>query len=115
MRKVIVLTLLLFVVVGIGSVAASGAEPMPWDTTLQKLANAVSGNTAKFIGIIMVVVAAIMMMVTQGQGVQKLVWVVGGIGLATSATSFVTNFMGFGAGALVETAPTILERILAVL
>jgi type IV secretory pathway VirB2 component (pilin) len=99
MNKKIFVFLFLLLAVAV-QVFASGGETMPWDTGLDKIKNALGGNTAKTVGLLLIIGAGIALAVTEGQAIKKLFWVVIGIGIALNATSFGLTIFGASSGYL---------------
>lgn len=80
----------------------AGGESMPWDTGLDKIQKALSGNTVKVIGFIMIIGAGVALAFTEGQAIKKVFWIVIGLGVAANAASFGTMLMGSGSGFLLR-------------
>jgi type IV secretory pathway VirB2 component (pilin) len=59
-----------------------GGTGDPWDSGLYQLYTILSGTTVRIIGFIMIIVAGVMIAVTEGQAVKRLMWVIGGLGIA---------------------------------
>ena len=72
--------LLLPLAASASTVAASGTDP--WDSGLTALYDILSGTTVRIIGFIMIIVAGVMIAVTEGQAVKRLLWIIGGLGIA---------------------------------
>lgn len=105
MKRVMFLSGVLFLVIGVGSVFgdSTAAEAMPWQGGLDNIANALRGPTAKTIGLIMIVGAGLFMAFAETQGIKKVLFIVVGLGIALNAQGFIDNIIGDGEadGALV--------------
>lgn len=99
MKKVCVFATML-ICAGAASVYASGGSAMPWEGPLEQVMESLSGNTARIIGVILIVAGGIAVAVTEGQAVKKLLWVIVGIGVALNAASFLSMFFSTSGGAL---------------
>jgi type IV secretion system protein VirB2 len=96
-KKLILFVVLLLLTAS--AVFASG-ESMPWDDGLTKVKNALSGNTALTIGIILTIGAGIAVAFTEGQALKKVFWVVIGLGIALNAAILVSRLFGTSSGLL---------------
>jgi len=81
---------------------AAGGESMPWDSGLEKVANALSGPTAKVVGVILFIGGGIALGYTEGQATKRVFWVVIGIGVALNAASIVSMIYGDASGLLIS-------------
>jgi type IV secretion system protein VirB2 len=97
-KRVFVLVFLLLVIAA--QVFAATGEGMPWDKGLTTIKNALSGNTAKTVGFILIIGAGIALAFTEGQAIKKLFWIVIGLGIALNASSFAMNVFGVSEGYL---------------
>ncbi len=80
---------------------SGGSEAMPWDTPLEIVSNALSGNTLRIISIILIVVAGIFIATSEGSGVKKKgAWIIIGIAVAANAASVFDNLFGTAGGTL---------------
>lgn len=81
---------------------ASGlTEEMPWEAPLEKLINSIAGDTAKFIGILSIVLAGLGLAFGEaGGGMRKMLWVVFGLSITFAASGFFIRFFGFSTGSL---------------
>ncbi len=78
---------------------ASTEESMPWDTTLSKVVDAISGPTARIIGVGSVLILGAGFLLTEGGTPKNKVFgVLVGLSIMFNASWIVTAF--FGAGAL---------------
>ena len=81
------------------SAATAGADTMPWDQGLTVIMNALSGNTVKIIGVIMIIGAGLLIAFSEGAAIKRVAWIVVGLGIALNAASFLTlmfpNASGF--------------------
>lgn len=81
--------------------AFAGGGDMPWETPLENIMNSVSGPVAKAVGVIAIVVTGLALAFGEGGGgMKKMLWVVFGLTIAFTATSFFLDFFGFSSGAL---------------
>jgi type IV secretion system protein VirB2 len=101
MKRRILLTFSLIAVVmllGAGDVFASSAG-MPWEGPLEKLLQSLTGPVAKAVGVFSIVGLGFGIAFSEGgSGLRKALWVVLGLAIAFSATSFFLSFMGFSGG-----------------
>jgi type IV secretion system protein VirB2 len=95
-----VLSFLSFFAFAAVSTWASTGTSMPWDSPLQTVLNAVSGNTVKIIGGIAIVIGGISAMFAHDQAIKTILWVIAGLGVAVNAVSLVNTFFGGSTGAL---------------
>ena len=94
-------TALLFLHVAASNAFAGGGD-MPWETPLENIMNSVSGPVAKAVGVIAIVVTGLALAFGEGGGgMKKMLWVVFGLTIAFTATSFFLDFFGFSSGALI--------------
>ena len=83
------------------AVAAGLQEEMPWEAPLEKVINSISGDTAKLIGILSIVLAGLGLAFGEaGGGMRKMLWVVFGLSITFAASGFFIRFFGFASGAL---------------
>jgi type IV secretion system protein TrbC len=92
----------LFVVVvallGAGDALAASAG-MPWEGPLNRLLQSLTGPVAKAVGVFSIVGLGFGIAFSEGgSGLRKALWVVLGLAIAFSATSFFLSFMGFSGG-----------------
>lgn len=78
---------------------AAGGD-MPWESGLETVMNALTGTTARIIGIIAIAGAGFAIIMSQGQAITRVLWVVVGIGLALQAGPFLNTLFGQARGAL---------------
>lgn len=89
------IALILFVA---GDALASSAG-MPWEGPLNRLLQSLTGPVAKAIGVFAIVGLGFGIAFSEGgSGLRKALWVVLGLAIAFSATSFFLSFMGFSGG-----------------
>jgi type IV secretory pathway VirB2 component (pilin) len=69
-------------------VFADTSTGMPWEDPLSKIQSSLQGPTAKAIGIIVLIAAAITIMATKGQSLSWLFWIIGGLALIFNAVAF---------------------------
>ena len=81
-----------------GDALASSAG-MPWEGPLKRLLQSLTGPVAKAIGVFAIVGLGFGIAFSEGgSGLRKALWVVLGLAIAFSATSFFLSFMGFSGG-----------------
>ena len=101
MKRRILLTFSLIAVIvllGAGDALASSAG-MPWEGPLEKLLQSLTGPVAKAVGVFSIVGLGFGIAFSEGgSGLRKALWVVLGLAIAFSATSFFLSFMGFSGG-----------------
>jgi len=104
MKRRILLTFSMVAVVVLltaGDALASSAG-MPWEGPLNKLLQSLTGPVAKAVGVFSIVGLGFGIAFSEGgSGLRKALWVVLGLAIAFSATSFFLSFMGFSGGLLV--------------
>jgi type IV secretory pathway VirB2 component (pilin) len=87
----------LLILVGGNALAASAG--MPWEGPLNQLLMSLTGPVAKAVGVFSIVGLGFGIAFSEGgSGVRKALWVVLGLAIAFSATSFFLGFMGFSGG-----------------
>ena len=81
-----------------GDALASSAG-LPWEGPLNKLLLSLTGPVAKAIGVFAIIGLGFGIAFSEGgSGLRKALWVVLGLAIAFSATSFFLSFMGFSGG-----------------
>jgi type IV secretory pathway VirB2 component (pilin) len=79
----------------------TGSTAMPWETPLQTLQDSLTGPVAKVIGISAIVMTSLGMAIAEnGSVVRKGIGIVFALSIAFTATTFVTSFFNFTAGAV---------------
>lgn len=74
---------------------------MPWEGKLDKILDSITGPVAKVFGALIIFGSGIGLAAGEGgSGVRKLIWVVFGLSIAFTASSFMLGFLGFGNGAI---------------
>jgi len=98
-RTLVIVSLLVAVVLlGAGDALASSAG-MPWEGPLNRLLQSLTGPVAKAVGVFSIVGLGFGIAFSEGgSGLRKALWVVLGLAIAFSATSFFLSFMGFSGG-----------------
>jgi type IV secretion system protein VirB2 len=99
-RKLPAVTLILAAAVLLfaGDALASSAG-MPWEGPLNRLLQSLTGPVAKAVGVFSIVGLGFGIAFSEGgSGLRKALWVVLGLAIAFSATSFFLSFMGFSGG-----------------
>lgn len=78
---------------------AAGGESFPWESRLESLLDSISGPVAQALGAMAIIVTGIMLAFGEGGGgARRMLWVVFGLSIAFSATSFFLSFLGFAGG-----------------
>jgi type IV secretory pathway VirB2 component (pilin) len=81
--------------------ALASSAGMPWEGPLNRLLQSLTGPVAKAVGVFSIVGLGFGIAFSEGgSGLRKALWVVLGLAIAFSATSFFLSFMGFSGGAL---------------
>jgi type IV secretion system protein VirB2 len=98
-RTLVFLSLIVAVaLLGAGDALASSAG-MPWEGPLNRLLQSLTGPVAKAVGVFSIVGLGFGIAFSEGgSGLRKALWVVLGLAIAFSATSFFLSFMGFSGG-----------------
>jgi type IV secretion system protein TrbC len=98
-RTLVTVSLIVAVVLlGAGDALASSAG-MPWEGPLNRLLQSLTGPVAKAVGVFSIVGLGFGIAFSEGgSGLRKALWVVLGLAIAFSATSFFLSFMGFSGG-----------------
>lgn len=100
-RRATSILLTVIVILAAGDALASSAG-MPWEGPLNRLLQSLTGPVAKAVGVFSIVGLGFGIAFSEGgSGLRKALWVVLGLAIAFSATSFFLSFMGFSGGALV--------------
>jgi type IV secretion system protein VirB2 len=90
--------ILLVALLGAGDALASNAG-MPWEGPLNRLLLSLTGPVAKAVGVFSIVGLGFGIAFSEGgSGLRKALWVVLGLAIAFSATTFFISFMGFSGG-----------------
>jgi len=89
----------LSLVVLVGGNAMASSAGMPWEGPLNQLLQSLTGPIAKAVGVFAIVGLGFGIAFSEGgSGLRKALWVVLGLAIAFSATSFFISFMGFSGG-----------------
>ena len=92
------LTALALVVLASGNALASSAG-MPWEGPLNQILQSLTGPVAKAVGVFSIVGLGFGIAFSEGgSGLRKALWVVLGLAISFSATTFFLSFMGFSGG-----------------
>ena len=90
-------------VVALGLAAApafAAGSGMPWEGPLDQILTSLSGPVARVIGVAAIIVTGLGIAFGEGGGgMRKMLWVVFGLTIAFSATSFFLSFFGGAQGA----------------
>ncbi|HEY0870468.1 MAG TPA: TrbC/VirB2 family protein [Acidothermaceae bacterium] len=79
--------------------AFAGSAGMPWEGPLNQLLQSLTGPVAKAVGVFSIVGLGFGIAFSEGgSGLRKALWVVLGLAISFSATSFFLSFMGFSGG-----------------
>ena len=88
----------LLILLGASDALASSAG-MPWEGPLNRILQSLTGPVAKAVGVFSIVGLGFGIAFSEGgSGIRKALWVVLGLAIAFSATSFFLGFMGFSGG-----------------
>jgi type IV secretory pathway VirB2 component (pilin) len=86
----------------VASDALASSAGMPWEGPLNRLLQSLTGPVATAVGVFSIVGLGFGIAFSEGgSGLRKALWVVLGLAIAFSATSFFLSFMGFSGGALI--------------
>jgi type IV secretion system protein VirB2 len=97
-KRVLPAVLAAIVLLAAGDALASSAG-MPWEGPLNRLLQSLTGPVAKAVGVFSIVGLGFGIAFSEGgSGLRKALWVVLGLAIAFSATSFFIGFMGFAGG-----------------
>jgi type IV secretion system protein VirB2 len=97
-KRAICLIPVALILLAAGEALASSAG-MPWEGPLNKLLLSLTGPVAKAIGVFAIIGLGFGIAFSEGgSGLRKALWVVLGLAIAFSATSFFLSFMGFSGG-----------------
>jgi len=100
-RRATSILVTVIVILAAGDALASSAG-MPWEGPLNRLLQSLTGPVAKAVGVFSIVGLGFGIAFSEGgSGLRKALWVVLGLAIAFSATSFFLSFMGFSGGALI--------------
>lgn len=82
------------------STAHAAGSGMPWEGPLEQILTSLSGPVARVIGVAAIIVTGLGIAFGEGgSGMRRMLWVVFGLTIAFSATSFFLSFFGGGTGA----------------
>ncbi len=100
-RKLSIIALSLALVTSFTAEPAFAAGTgMPWEGPLDQIINSLSGPVARAIGVASIIITGLGIAFGEGGGgMRKMLWVVFGLTIAFSATSFFLSFFGGGTGA----------------
>jgi type IV secretory pathway VirB2 component (pilin) len=80
--------------------AFAGGSSMPWESPLNNILHSITGPVAKVGGILAIVATGLGLAFSEGGGfMRKVVGVVFGLSITFSATTFISDFLGYGGGA----------------
>ena len=80
--------------------AFAAGSGMPWEGPLDQILTSLSGPVARVIGVAAIIITGLGIAFGEGGGgMRKMLWVVFGLTIAFSATSFFLSFFGGGTGA----------------
>ena len=80
--------------------AFAAGSGMPWEAPLDQLLTSLSGPVAKAVGVAAIIITGLGIAFGEGGGgMRKILWIVFGLTIAFSATSFFLSFFGGGQGA----------------
>ena len=94
---VVVITLLFLVYPQAAFAAGSG---MPWEGPLEQILTSLQGPVARVVGVAAIIVTGLGIAFGEGGGgMRRMLWVVFGLTIAFTATTFFLSFFGGGTGA----------------
>ena len=97
-KQIITTSAVALLLLGATDAFASSAG-MPWEGPLDRLLQSLTGPVAKAVGVFAIVGLGFGIAFSEGgSGLRKALWVVLGLAIAFSATSFFISFMGFSGG-----------------
>lgn len=100
MKKTHILLLLLAVFLFAPEHAFAAGSGMPWEGPLEQILTSLSGPVARIIGVAAIIITGLAIAFGEGGGgMRRMLWVVFGLTIAFSATSFFLSFFGGGTGA----------------
>jgi len=80
--------------------AFAAGSGMPWEGPLDQILTSLSGPVARVIGVAAIIITGLGIAFGEGGGgMRKMLWVVFGLTIAFSATTFFLSFFGGGTGA----------------
>ena len=80
--------------------ALAAGSGMPWEGPLDQLLTSLSGPVARVVGVAAIIITGLGIAFGEGGGgMRKILWIVFGLTIAFSATSFFLSFFGGGTGA----------------
>jgi len=86
-------------VVLVGGDALASSAGMPWEGPLNQILQSLTGPVAKAVGVFSIVGLGFGIAFSEGgSGLRKALWVVLGLAISFSATTFFLSFMGFSGG-----------------
>ena len=90
-----------FVAMGaLPEVAFAAGSGMPWEGPLEQILASLSGPVARVIGVAAIIITGLSIASGEGGGgMRKMLWVVFGLTIAFSATTFFLSFFGGAQGA----------------
>jgi len=95
-QSIIAVLLLLLV---LPSDAFASAAGMPWEAPLDKVTNSMAGPVARSVGVLAILITGLGLAFGEGGGgMKKMLWVVMGLTIAFSSTSFFLDFFGYSQG-----------------
>ena len=81
-------------------VAFAAGSGMPWEGPLEQILASLSGPVARVIGVAAIIITGLSIAFGEGGGgMRKMLWVVFGLTIAFSATTFFLSFFGGAQGA----------------
>jgi len=100
-------TLSVLIVCGLTALPAQAATnaDMPWEAPLQTIMDSITGPVAQIIAVLAIAITGLALAFGDSTGgFRKLIQIVFGLSIAFAAATLVSNFFGFGGGAVI-TAP----------
>lgn len=98
-RPILLVSMIAVLVLFVAGDAMASSAGMPWEGPLNRLLQSLTGPVAKAVGVFSIVGLGFGIAFSEGgSGLRKALWVVLGLAIAFSATSFFLSFMGFAGG-----------------
>ncbi len=92
-------TVYLLSLLAISQAAQAAGGGMPWEGPLTQILDSLSGPVARVIGVIAIIITGLGIAFGEGGGgLRKLLFIVFGLSIAFSASTFFLAFFGFGGG-----------------
>lgn len=98
-NRLTVTTSLIIALLAMAGTAHAAGAGMPWEAPMNQILESLSGPIARALGVGAIVITGLGIAFGEGGGgMRKLLWIVFGLSIAFSASSFFLSFFGFGGG-----------------